>query len=170
MTQTTDAPQSEMPQATPQHEHEWLHQLIGEWVSEMTGEVPGQEAFVVTGAQTVRSIGGLWVVGESQSSADGVDFGTSIVTLGYDPAKGRFVGTWFGTMMPNLWVYEGSLDADERVLALDCEGPSFTDPSKVAPYQDVITIIDADHWTLAGRTRGEDGEWVTFCTTHYRRT
>jgi hypothetical protein len=93
-----------------------------------------------------------------------------MIALGYDPAKGKFVGTWLGTMMTNLWVYEGSLDADEKALTLDCEGPSCTEPGKVAPYQDIITIIDADYWTLTARTRGDDGQWTTFMTTHYRRT
>ena len=57
-----------------------------------------------------------------------------------------------------------------RSLTLACDGPSFTDPTKLAPYEDIITIHGADHWSLTARTKGEDGEWNTFMTTHYRRT
>ena len=44
--------------------------------------------------------------------------GTTLMTLGYDPRKKRFVGTFVGSMMTNLWIYDGELDKDERVLTL----------------------------------------------------
>jgi len=159
-----------MPQPQPQKEHAWLHQLVGDWVSEGSAEMPEHGGMTMGGTETVRSLGGIWVVSEGEMRVNGEPCGNSRMSLGYDPAKGKFVGTWLGSMMTHLWVYEGTLDADERVLTLDCEGPSFTDPSTLAPYQDVITIIGADHWTLTARTRGEDGAWTTFMTTHYRRT
>jgi hypothetical protein len=31
---------------------------------------------------------------------------------------------WIGLMMTYLWVYDGELDADERVLTLNAEGSS----------------------------------------------
>jgi uncharacterized protein DUF1579 len=46
------------------------------------------------------------------------------MTLGYDPEKKQYVGTWVGSMMSYLWVYDGSLDAEEKVLTLNAEGPS----------------------------------------------
>jgi Protein of unknown function (DUF1579) len=30
--------------------------------------------------------------------------------------KKRFVGTWIGSMMTYMWVYDGELDRSERVL------------------------------------------------------
>ena len=48
---------------------------------------------------------------------------TTQITLGYDPAKKRFVGTWLGSMMTHLWIYDGELSADERTLTLSSEGP-----------------------------------------------
>ena len=50
---------------------------------------------------------------------------TTLMTLGYDPEKKRFVGTWIGSMMTHLWIYDGALDAAGKVLTLDAEGPSF---------------------------------------------
>jgi hypothetical protein len=171
MTQTADAPQTEtMMPPTPGKEHAWLHQLVGDWAAESKAADPTQGDFPWVGTERIKSLGGLWIVSEGTTLCDGKTAGQSMIALGYDPAKGKFVGTWLGTMMTNLWVYEGSLDADEKALTLDCEGPSCTEPGKVAPYQDIITIIDADYWTLTARTRGDDGQWTTFMTTHYRRT
>jgi hypothetical protein len=36
---------------------------------------------------------------------------TTMMTLGYDPPKRRFVGTFNDSMMTHLWVYDGALDA-----------------------------------------------------------
>jgi hypothetical protein len=49
---------------------------------------------------------------------------TTMMTLGYDPHRKRYVGTWIGSMMTHLWVYGCELDASERVLTLNAEGPS----------------------------------------------
>ena len=32
-------------------------------------------------------------------------------TLGYDPAKKKYVGTFIASVMTHLWIYSGSLDA-----------------------------------------------------------
>jgi hypothetical protein len=95
--------------------------------------------------------------------------GRTVMTLGYDPAKKKFVGTFIGSMMTNLWVYEGGLDASGKVLTLDAEGPSFTDPTKMAKYKDTVEIVSPDHRTLSSRFQAEDGTWHHFMTAHYRR-
>jgi hypothetical protein len=94
----------------------------------------------------------------------------SLATLGYDPQKKRFVGTFIGSMMTHLWVYDGSLDADERVLTLDTEGPSMTGDGKMVKYQDIIEILSADQRTLTSRVQGDDGAWTQIMKMTYRRT
>jgi hypothetical protein len=93
-----------------------------------------------------------------------------LITLGYDPAKNRFVGTFVGSMMTNLWVYEGELDAAGKVLTLNAEGPNFADATKTARYQDIIEIDSDDHRMLHSQVLGDDGRWTRFMTAHYRRT
>jgi hypothetical protein len=73
---------------------------------------------------------------------------TSIVTLGYDPLKKRYVGSWIGSMMSQMWVYDSELATDEKVLTLDTEGPGMTDHSKLAKYRDVIEFKTGDHRIL----------------------
>ena len=92
-----------------------------------------------------------------------------ILTLGYDPSRKRFVGTWVGSMMTHLWVYDGALDAAGTVLTLDAEGPGFADKGKTAKYQDVVEFRSDDHRVLTSRVLGDDGTWHGFMTAHYRR-
>jgi hypothetical protein len=37
-----------------------------------------------------------------------------LMTLGYNPQTRRYTGTWVGSMMTHLWVYDGWLDAGRR--------------------------------------------------------
>jgi len=157
--------------AEPQKEHQWLERLVGEWTaeSEMPAE-PGQEPTKYTGTESVRSLGGVWILCEgrgAEASDNGSD--TTIMTLGYDPSKQRYVGTFIGSMMTYLWVYEGELDSTGNILTLDAEGPSFTGDGKMAKYKDSIEFLSDDHRVLTSRFLGDDGEWHHFMTAHYRR-
>ena len=153
--------------AEPQQEHRWLEQLVGGWT--MTSEMPPGEASGNPWIERVRSLDGLWVVAEGEGEMPGGGAATSIMTLGYDPRRQRYVGTWVGSMMTHLWVYEGTLDESGKVLTLDCEGPDFEAPGKLARYQDIITIQDEDHRTLTARVQATDGTWKQIMSAHYRR-
>ena len=124
----------------------------------------------VAWTESVRSIGGLWVICEGQGEMPGGGAAATIMTLGYDPGKKRYVGTWIGSMMTHLWVYEGQLDATGRKLTLDTEGPDFAVEGKTAPYKDVIEFVTDDHRVLTSHLLGPDGKWTRFMTAHYRRT
>jgi hypothetical protein len=91
------------------------------------------------------------------------------MTLGYDPQKKRFVGTWVGSMMTWLWIYDGSLDAAQKVLTLSSDGPDFKVEGKLAKYRDVIEFKNDNHRVLTSHVLGEDGKWNQFMTAHYRR-
>jgi hypothetical protein len=154
----------------PQAEHQWLNQLVGEWVWEMDALMgPDQPTTKHTGTDSVQSLG-VWIQCHgTQAMADGKP-GLSVMTLGYDTAKKKFVGTFIGSMMTSLWVYEGELDAAGKVLTLDADGPNFTDPTKTTKYQDKIEVVSPDHRVLTSQALGDDGQWVQFMTAHYRRT
>jgi hypothetical protein len=131
---------------------------------------PGKPAEKCHGTDTVRSLGGLWILAEGQGEMPGGGPVSMVLTLGYDPQRKRFVGTWIGSMMTHLWVYEGSLDAADRALTLETEGPSMAAPeSKIARYRDVMEFKSNDHRVLTSHTLGEDGVWHQFMTVHYRR-
>ncbi|KRE11323.1 hypothetical protein ASE63_20425 [Bosea sp. Root381] len=156
--------------AEPQKEHAWLQQLVGEWESEMTCSMgPDQPSSTTKGKESVRSLGGLWTVGDGGGEAPDGSHCTTLMTLGFDPAKGRFVGTFVASMMSMIWHYEGSLEADGKTLTLETEGPSMAGDGSMSKYRDIITFLSPDHRTLTSKMPGENGDWTEFMTTHYRR-
>lgn len=159
-------------QIEPQKEHQWLNQLQGEWVSETEYSMePNQAPSKLSGTEVVRSIGGLWTVAEGQCEMpcepDNAP-GATIMTLGYDPQSQRYVGTFIGSMMTHLWIYSGSLDAAGQVLTLEAEGPNFNQ-SAMAKYKDMIEFVSADHRITTSQILADDGNWLHFMTSHYRR-
>jgi len=160
----------EMMTAKPERQHGWLERLVGEWMFET--DVPaqaGQPASKSTGSESVRSIGGLWIQAEGNGEMPGGGPATSVMTLGYDTQKKRFVGSWIGSMMTYMWLYDGELDAAERVLTLNSEGPSMSGDGTMSSYQDVIEFTSNDHRTLTARVRTPNGTWQHFMTVDYRR-
>ena len=157
--------------AEPQKEHAWLQKFVGEWTFENECVMgPGQPPIKGTGTESVRSLGGLWVMGEGRGEMPDGGPATSIITLGYDPQKQRFVGTFVASMMTYLWLYDGALDSSGKVLTLDAEGPSFAGNDQMAKYQDIIEVVSDDHRVLRSQMLGDDGNWHPFMTAHYRRT
>ena len=97
-----------------------------------------------------------------------------MMTLGYDPQRKRFIGTWVGSMMTNMWDYDGELNAAGTVLTLDTVGPKWDAQGKVvegetAKYQDIIEFKSDDYRLLISQTPGDDGKWKQFMVAHYRR-
>jgi hypothetical protein len=131
---------------------------------------PDQPPMTSKGSEVVRSLGGLWTVAEGKGEMPDGKPATMIMTLGYDPLKKRYVGTWIGSMMTHLWIYDGEIDASGNVLTLAADGPSFTDPNATAKYRDVIEFKSDDHRVLTSHLLGDDGKWTQFMTAHYRRT
>lgn len=154
----------------PRDEHRWLEKLVGEWRYEMDAPAmePEQPPTKHTGTESVRSVGGLWVVLEGRGDGPDEDH-VNVMTLGYDPARERFVGTFLGSMMTHLWVYEGTLDADGRGLTLDTEGPSFTNEGEMARYRDRIEWRSNDHRVLSSVYQDADGAWQPVMEMHYHR-
>lgn len=154
----------------PQKEHQWLQKLVGEWTYETEAMMgPDQPPVKSTGTETVRSLGGLWVLAEGQGEMPCAGQATTLMTLGYDSQKQRYVGTWIGSMMTYLWVYDGELDGSETTLTLNSDGPVMTGEEKLGKYKDVIEFKSDDHRVLTSHMLGDDGQWQQFMTAHYWR-
>ncbi len=160
----------EMPEPSPRLEqHRWLEQLVGEWDVDCEMSMgQGMAPMMMESTESVRALGGLWIVAEGNASFGGTPF-TSMMTIGYDPDEQAFVGTWIDTRHSHLWNYTGSLDAAKKVLTLETEGPRFDDPSKTASYRDAIEIKGPGHKVMTSSIQNADGTWTTFVTANHRR-
>ncbi len=152
----------------PQTTHEWLQRLVGEWTWEMDAHEPYGTPMKATGSESVRLLGTTWALCEGRDHS-GSTLMTTLMTLGYDPATQRFKGTFIGTMMTHIWVYDGELDASGNLLALHTEGPSYEQEGAMAKYRDTIEFRSDDHRVLSSSFVGRDGQWKHFMTAHYRR-
>lgn len=147
-------------------EHAWLQQLVGDWTFEVVADMgPGQPEMRSTGTERVRSIGGFWVVAEGSGTTPDGKPASMFLTIGYDPKQGKYVGSWFGSMMSKLWVYTGERVGDE--LHLNTTGPSMTGEG-TANYRETVTIRDGQR-TFASSVQSPDGSWTTFMRQTFKR-
>jgi Protein of unknown function (DUF1579) len=162
--------QADKMKAEPQKEHRWLEKLVGKWTSEAEATMePGKPPEKFTGTETVRSLGGLWFLAEGRGEMPGGEKGTTVMTLGYDPQKKRYVGTFVASMMTHMWLYEGKVDEAGRTLTLDTEGPSMAGDGTMSKYQDSMKFESDDHRVLTSQMLGPDGKWQKIMSIHYRR-
>ncbi|MBK9385973.1 MAG: DUF1579 domain-containing protein [Planctomycetes bacterium] len=160
-----DAPSG--PTGTP--EHKWLRQLVGEWeVASECWTGPSTPPMKFESVEKARAIGELWVLAESNGKVAGIPF-TSLLTLGYDPAKKCYVGSWVDTMQTHHWVFRGALDEAQKLLTLETEGPYFEDTTKTVPFRNSFELVSPDHKIFRSSVKQPDGTWLNFLTAHYRR-
>lgn len=157
----------EMP--PPVKEHTWLQNFVGEWVTDVeVTMVPGQPSMKGKGTERTRMLGGFWIVAEGTGEMPGMGTMNSILTLGYDPQKKKYVGTWVDSMMSYLWKYEGTLDPTGKILKLETEGPCPTKPG-LSKFKEVTEFKSKDHRVFTSSILGDDGKWTTMVTGHARR-
>ncbi|HSG21438.1 MAG TPA: DUF1579 domain-containing protein [Azonexus sp.] len=153
-----------------QKEHHWLQKMVGEWTYEGEATMePGKPAEKFKGTERVQSLGGLWIQANGKGEMPDGETAMMVMTLGFNPQTKRYIGTWIGSMMTHLWLYDGELDAAEKVLTLNSEGPAMCTSGTMAKYRDVIEIVSGDHRTLSSYILGDDGEWRPFMRADYRR-
>jgi len=147
----------------PQKEHQWLQRLVGDWTYEHECHMgPDQPPMKSSGRQSIKPLGGFWILMDMiGSTPDGHD-AQSIIQLGYDPKKQQFVGTFIASMMDNMWLYAGTLDESGKILTLDSEGPSFVEEGATGRYQDIIEMVDDNQFVFRSQFWGPDGQWVPF--------
>ena len=153
----------------PEKEHAWLQQLVGEWDSEAEMIMaPDQPPVKSKGSESVRAIGGFWVMAENKGDAFGQPF-TGILTLGYDAENKHYVGTWIDSMTGHLWTYRGKVDAAGTKLTLETQGPCADRPGELCNFRETLEIKSKDHKVFSSSLQMEDGTWVKFMTINYHR-
>jgi Protein of unknown function (DUF1579) len=141
--------------------HEWLNQFVGDWEHETEIFMdPGKPPVKAKGSESVRSLGGFWIVADGKSEMMGTPF-TSVLTLGYDPQAKKYIGTWVDSMSSTLWKYEGSVDSTGKVLTLETEGPCPMKPGQIVKFHEVTEFKSKDERVFTSKMLGDDGKWNT---------
>jgi hypothetical protein len=161
---------ADMPQMPPPvKEHEWLKKFVGEWDTSVEIYMePGKPPMTCKGSETAKMIGGFWIIGEGKSEMMGTPM-SSLITLGYDPAKKKYIGTWIDGMSSYLWQYEGTVNEAGTLLTLESSGPCPMTPGKLREFRETVEFKDPDHRIFTSSIKGDDGKWTMIVKGEYHR-
>jgi uncharacterized protein YndB with AHSA1/START domain len=154
----------------PAPEHGWLMRLLGNWTYETEASgPPGQPPARAMGTERVRPLGPYWVIGEGEGECpSGAGHVRMVTSMGFDPAARRFRGSWVGSMMPHMFLYDGALDEAARRLVLDTTGPSFVGEG-MARYRETVEMRDDDERVVSSEVELPDGAWQRIMRAEFRR-
>ena len=152
--------------ATPGPEHQLLAKDAGSWdaVIETTGP-DGKPAKSKASSET-RVHGGFWIIEDFTGDFMGTPFQGHGMT-GYDPTKGKFVGSWADSMAPQLLVMEGTYDKAAKKLTMTGQGPGMD--GKMVTLRMVTTWKDDNTRVFQMFMPGPDGKEVCGLTITYTR-
>ncbi|MFA5529867.1 MAG: DUF1579 domain-containing protein [Thiohalomonadaceae bacterium] len=156
-------------QAQAQQQHQWLKKFLGEWTFEGEASMPGEPATKFSGSERVRALGDLWIIAESSGQMPDGGTAEMVMTLGYDPQRKGYVGTWVSSTMTYMWVYSGTLDTTGKCLILESTGPNMSSPGTMMRSQDIIEFESDDHRIMRSQMLGDDGQWYPMMEIHFRK-
>jgi len=155
------APAQTMPEMPkPQKEHEWLKKFEGEWELKSQMLMDPSKPIESKGTETVRTMGGFWVTAEGKGEMMGSTM-SYLMTLGYDPAKKKYVATMIDSMTGRMWQYTGSLNEAGTTLTLETEGPCPMRGGKLTEFKDITEFKSDNQRVFTSMYKDEKGEWVT---------
>ena len=138
----------------PTLEHELFKSDVGTWDVKieinMAPGAPPQESKGV--ARNRLACGGLWLIMEFLNETTCFE-GHGI--YGYDPAKGKYVGTWVDPMRTFLTISEGSYDSATKTMTMwfEIAGPQ----GKSMKWREVTERKDDDTRVWRSIMKGADG-------------
>lgn len=164
-TKPNEIPQMpEMP--APVEQHQWLKKFVGEWTTEFQLTSPDGQSMKESGTESVRAVGDFWITSDMRSTFLGDPY-AAVLTLGYDPKKEKYIGTYVDSMTSLLWTYEGTLDEDKKKLTLMTEG-EMPGGEKVK-FRESHEFKSDDHRIFTSEMIGPDGEFMEMLTVHAHR-
>ena len=151
----------------PSPEHAVLKQEAGEWdVTVESFMAPGQPPVLSKGLETGKMVGDFWLVSDFKTDMMGQPF-TGHGTLGYDPAKKKYVSTWIDSMTPTLSLGESDYDAATRTFTGWLDGLNHAgQPTKI---KTVTVFKDAGTRIMTMSLKGPDGKEMTALRITYTR-
>ena len=100
----------------PTDEHKVLKQEVGTWKAKMKIWMPGSDQpLLAEGLEVNEMFGSFWVISKFEADMMGQAF-KGRATLGYDPVKKKYVGTWFDNMNAHMTFMEGTYDEATKTM------------------------------------------------------
>ena len=152
----------------PAPEHAEIRRKVGEWNVRCTYFMGGVgDPIEVDGRERGEMLGELWCNSRFEADMLGSPLSGN-ASLGFDPVKKRFVGTWKDSATPFLYTFEGGFDAAASLL--DMAGTNF-DPVRRCPatYRSKVEFLSDDEHILNLSIDVPEGEPIKVLRYHYRR-
>lgn len=155
-----------MPMPEPAPEHGWLASKAGVWDVDCTmWMAPGAPPFTCVGVDTAEMVGSFWLRATFSCDMGGTPFiGQSM--LGFDPAKGKFFGTWVDGFSAGMSHFEGAKLADGS-LEMKGEGMGPMGPQSKFRMHEVHH--SADSFTFSMYYELPDGGELKMMQYEYKR-
>lgn len=102
----------------PDAEHGKVTAGVGEWEGSLFMAIPGMdEPMEMPCSESIKAVGEFWTTSEFSGNFGGMPF-TGASTMGYDPKKKKFVGTWIDNQHPYMAMMEGDWDAEKNAIVM----------------------------------------------------
>ena len=154
-----------MPKPGP--EHAVLKDQAGVWDATVESFMaPGQPPVLSKGTETGAMVGDFWLVSDFKTEMMGTPF-NGRGTMGYDPARKKYVSSWIDSMTPTLSLGESDYDPATRTFTGWLDGLDYAgQPTKikaVTVWKDPATRV----FTMS--LKGPDGKDMTAMRITYTR-
>ncbi|MEW4487428.1 DUF1579 domain-containing protein [Thalassoglobus sp. JC818] len=154
---------------TPGPEHEWLEKFVGNWALTSKAKMgPDQPDLECSGKMECQMLGGFWLINKMNNEMLGSTM-KGVQTIGYDPAKKKYVGTWVDSVTSTFWVYEGTVNEAGNKITLEADGPNMMIPGETSTFRDSYEFLSPDHVVVTSSMKGDNGEWITFMSGDAKR-
>lgn len=153
----------------PSPQHAFLKKEEGTWDATMKIFMGGPDAPPETckGVEKNKMLGGFWLISEYEGDFGGQPF-SGLGTVGYDPVKKKYIGSWVDSVTPHLTLMEGTYDEAKKTLTLLTEG---INPATGKPVKErhLHEYKDEDTRILKMYQEGEGGKDVLMMELTYKR-
>jgi hypothetical protein len=153
---------------TPSKEHEIFKDMAGTFdcVMKFNNPMSGKEE-ESKGVETITVLGGFWAVFDLKfESMMGMPW-HGHGTIGYDPMKKKYVGSFVHSAAPFMSIGEGTMDAGGKTMTMTWDGIGHS--GKPEKMREVYEKIDKDNAKMTMYGPGPDGKEMLMFTTTYKR-
>ena len=149
----------------PNDEHSRLMATVGVWDAEISMATPDGNT-ASTGVENVKKLGELWTVADFEYEFMGVPV-QGHGTMGYDPAKKKYIGTWVESGSPFISTLEGEYDEEKNAIVYKMQGK---DPEgNDAEYRIITAAQDDTHRSFELHAKIGEDEYMKVLTINYTK-